>query len=319
VVPPGGLALRGLTLRRPQASYGGAVQAPPWLDELDLRADGPPWLGMGLRRTDEDGWLWPDDQRPAQLEERRRLLAERRDEVVHIGPGTEAAGAEVLSLVRAWLAAHDLAPELEPGSGATSEPTDAAGEPDLVTAARLVQEDLCLMVPRATPDGSVRHHLDAAVLCFPSHWRLADKAGRPADVIHGPVPGYRADLAERVDRYLERLRPGVIGVRRNWSVHDSPDLFAPDPPPSPRGVDVDEVATGLWLRSERQTLRALDAGGVLFTIRVQQVPFGALTARPDVAAALAARIDDQPAVLTAMNGLAPHAEAVLTWLRTVPV
>ena len=289
------------------------MQAPPWLDELDLRADGPPWLGMGLRRTDEDGWLWPDAERPAELEERRRLLAERRDEVVHIGPGTEAAGAEVLALVRAWLAAHDL------GAGPAGEPTAEPGEPALVTAARLVQEDLCLMVPRTTADGAVRHHLDAAVLCFPSHWRLSDKAGRPADVVHGPVPGYRADLADRVDRYLERLRPGVIGVRRNWSVHDSPALFAPDPPASSRGVEVDEVGTGLWLRSERQTLRALDAGAVLFTIRVQQVRFGALAARPDLAAALAARIDAQPAVLTAMNGLAPHVDAVQTWLRAVPV
>jgi hypothetical protein len=287
------------------------MQWPSWLDELDLRADGPPWLGMGLRRVDEDAWLWPDDLRPAELEERRRLLAEHPDEVVHVGPDTEVAGAEVLALVRGWLARHGLdAPD--------ADEAQEGDEPALVTAARLVQEDLCLMVPRPTADGTVPHHLDAAVLCFPSHWRLAEKVGRPAEVVHGPVPGYGADLSDRVDRYLARLRPGVIAVRRNWSVHDSPALFAPDPPTSPEPVDVDEVAGRLWLRSERQTLRALESGPVLFTIRVQQVRFGALAARPDVAAAFAARIESQPAVLTAMNGLAPHADAVLTWLRTVP-
>lgn len=291
-------------------AYRAGMEAPPWLDELDLRTDGPPWLGMGLRRVEEDAWLWPDDHREAELAERKRLLATHRDEVVHVDGATAVAGAEVLGLVGAWLRARGLSDVAEGGE---------SGEHPLVTAARLVQEDLCLMVPRPTGAGEVSHHLDAAVLCFPSHWRLAEKAGRPAEVVHRPVPGYAADLSERVDRYLARLRPGVIGVRRNWSVHDSPALFAPDPPTSPRSLPVEEIATGLWLRSERQTLRALpESGAVLFTIRVQQVGFGALAGRPDVAAAFAARIESQPAVLTAMNGLAPHADAALAWLRTVP-
>jgi hypothetical protein len=238
------------------------------------------------------------------------LIAERTDDVVHLGADTEAAGAEVLDLVRSWLARHDLptVPSTDIGSG-------SQGEHPLVSAGRLVQEDLCLMVPRATSGGDVRHHLDAAVVCFPSHWRLADKAGRPAAALHGPVPNYEAELAGRVDRYLVRLRPGVIGLRRNWSVHDSPALFAPDPSTHRRPVAVDEVASRLWLRSERQTLRALPrAGAVLFTIRVQQVAFGALAGRRDVAGALAARLRAQPAELVAMNGLTPHLGAVVTWL-----
>ena len=134
------------------------------------------------------------------------------------------------------------------------------------------------------------------------------------------MPRYDADLEVRVDRYLDRLRPGIIGMRRNWSVHESAALFAPVRPSTPAAIEVEDVATGLWLRSERQTLRALpESGAVLFTIRVQQVPFGALAGRPDVARALAARIEAQPIVVTAMNGLAPHVDAVLTWLRSTPV
>jgi hypothetical protein len=256
-------------------------EPPSWLDELDLRAEGPPWLVMGLRRGDDDAWLAPDGLRVVELAEKERLLAERWDEVVHTGPGTEAAGAEVHDLVATWLADHGL-----------------------VAAARLVQEDLCLMVPRVGADGEVRHHLDAAVLCFPSHWRLADKAGGSAAAIHGPVPTYADDLAARVDRYLARLRPGVVGVRRNWSIHDSPALHAPEPPVAPPSLPAEEVGDRLWLRSERQTLRALPgSGAVLFTIRVQQCRFRALAGRPDVAAALARRLSAQPAALVAMNGL----------------
>ena len=256
---------------------------------------------MGLSRCPPEAWLWPDDQRDAELDERARLLAERHDEVFGARPGTEAAGAEVLALVTGWLAAQrpDLA---VPPARDDVHPLEAAG--------RLVQEDLCLMVER---DGAP--HLDAGCLCFPSHWRLRDKLGRPAREVHGPVPRYDEELAVKVDRYLTRLRPDVIGLRRNWSVHDSPVLCSPRRPAPDPTLTVDEVPDRLWLRSERQTLRRLPAtGAVLFTIRVQQTPFSSLRERPDVVAAFAARIRAQPDELVRMNGLIVYREAVLAWL-----
>jgi hypothetical protein len=265
--------------------------APAWLDELALDAEGPPWLAMGLARVSETEWLVLDDERPAELAERARLLAERHDEVFAALPGTEAAGEEVLGLVTGWLAArgHDVAraPDVHP----------------LEAAGRLVQEDLVLMVER---DGDL--HLDAACLCFPSHWRRADKLGRPTSTVHRPVPGYEEELAARVDRFLARLRPGVVTARRNWSVHPSAALFAPVPPPPSADAD-------LWLRSERQTLRRLSSSGaVLFTIRVQQTPFASLVDRPDVAGRLAARLRAQPSAFTGYQGLAPSLTEVLAGL-----
>lgn len=272
-----------------------------WLSELAFPTEGPPWLAMGLSRIHESAWLLPDDQRPVELAERHRLLGNQHQNVVGTLPGTEAAGAETLALVRQWernhqplLAAVPVADNVHP----------------LEAAARRTQEDLVLMVPH--PDG---YHLDAAVLCFPSHWRLAEKLGGSASAIHGPVPGYEADLADKVDRFLDRLRPGVIVARRNWSVHDDPALFAPYRSPDPAPAVANEISSRFWLRSERQTLRRLpETGAVLFTIRVQQVPFATLLQHPAVAAALGARIEAQPDELTAMNGLAPHRAAVLGWL-----
>ncbi|MCU1351071.1 MAG: hypothetical protein JWM05_280 [Acidimicrobiales bacterium] len=278
--------------------------APDWLDELQLTADGPPWLSMGLGRVADEHWLLPDEHRDAELDLRRRLLAERPADVFAARPGTEAAGAEVLTLVQRWFAAHrpDLGFDPPPPG---CHPLEAAG--------RATQEDLVLMVPH---DG--RHHLDAACLCFPSHWRLADKIGGSAQAIHGPVPRYDAELSTRVDRFLARLREGTISARRNWSVHESADLFAPVRPAPSAPPTPEQVADALWLRSERQTLRRLPTtSAVLFTIRVQQAPLGVLAERPDVAARLAARLRAQPDELTDMNGLAPHRAAVLAWLDLV--
>lgn len=280
------------------------MSTPAWIDEIAWPTEGPPWLAMGLGRIQERDWLLPDDQRASELAQRADLLADRYDEVFGALDGTDAASAEVLALVQAW--------EREHGSDDGPGPAEP-GEHPLVAAGRRVQEDLVLMVPH--DDG---YHLDAAVLCFPSHWRLRDKLGGSATAIHGPVPGYDVDLAEKVDRFLDRLRPGVIVARRNWSVHDDDELHAPVPPSDPEPITIDGVADRLWLRSERQTLRRLPgSGAVLFTIRVQQAPFAAFTGNPAAASRLAARLDAQPAELTAMNGLTSHRTAVVAWLRSV--
>ena len=259
--------------------YGRRVAAPAWLDDLGFSPDGPPWLSMGLSRCAPEAWLWPDDQRDAELAERGRLLAEQHDEVFGARPGTEAAGAEVLALVTEWLA--EQRPDLAVAPVRDDvHPLEAAG--------RLVQEDLCLMLER---DGAPTW---TRVACASRRtggcW--TSSAGRRE--VHGPVPRYDAELAERVDRYLTRLRPDVIGLRRNWTVHDSPALHSVRPPMD-RPVTAADVPSALWLRSERQTLRRLPAtGAVLFTIRVQQAPFGVLAESGPTAASLAARCGRSP-------------------------
>ena len=142
-------------------------------------------------------------------------------------------------------------------------------------------------------------HLDAASLCFPSYWRLADKLGRPMADVHGPVAHYGDELAAKVDTFLQRLRPERPVWRRNWSIHDDPSYFLPDPTP-PLAVSPPE---GLYLRSERQTLRRLTtADVVLFTIRTQQVPLAVLAERPDVAHRLADAIAHWSPELAAYKG-----------------
>ena len=115
-----------------------------------------------------------------------------------------------------------------------------------------MQEDLCLL--RRRDDG---WYLEAASLCFPSRWRLADKIGRHITEVHGPVDGYVDQLASKVDRLFDRLTDRPV-LRRNWYIHPDPTLFQPAPPPDgdPSSPQPDALAT-LVVRSERQTLRRL--------------------------------------------------------------
>ena len=271
------------------------MTAPAWLHELPLEP-GPPWLAMGTHGLASQPWLLTDDDHARDLAWKAELLAERHPEVFAAldTPEVWAASEETLALV----------------SGATGDatlhPLDAAG--------RLVQEDLCLLVLR---DGAP--HLDAASLCFPSYWRLADKLGRPLAAVHGPVAHYADELAARVDTFLARLRPDRPVWRRNWSIHDDPTYFLPggsEQEASASDAPLPEPPDGLWLRSERQTLRRLTGtDAVLFTIRTQQVPLATMAHHPDVARRMAVAIEAWSPELRAYKG-GHGALAAVGWLAT---
>jgi hypothetical protein len=274
--------------------------APPWLDEVRLDP-GPPWLTMGTRAHDERDWLVVDERRDTELALKRRLLSERHDDVFAALPSCAPAADETLELVVDWLRRHDRP--------RPSAPSDEACHP-LDHAGRLVQEDLCLMVP----DDAGAVVLAGGSVCFPSHWRLVDKLGRPAAAIHAPVPHYDDELRDRVDRFLERLRPERSVQRRNLSVHNHDDLYAPEPHESPASFTDDP--TDVWLRSERQTLRRLPrTGAVLFTIKTQQCRLVEVTDRPDLADRLAAKLAAIATDSRARGDEPPFPTWLPDWLR----
>ena len=100
----------------------------------------------------------------------------------------------------------------------------------------MVQEDLCVLV-----EHEGRYRLEAASLCFPSHWRLHEKLGRSLAAIHAPVPHYAEELEAKVDRFFDRLRVDRPVVRRNLSIHCHDDLYRPEPHESPDSFAPDRV------------------------------------------------------------------------------
>ncbi len=176
----------------------------------------------------------------------------------------------------------------------------ASGSTPLERLGRSVQEDCCLL-----SRGTDEWLLDAAILCFPSRWRLADKLGRPLTDVHAPVPRYAPKLADRVTTLLDRLGDRTV-LRRNWFIHPDPSLFQPlRPPGGDPVVPAADCGSKLFLRSERQTLRVLPSTGwIVFTIRIQQCPVGELAARRP--ADLRTFVTDGPTDLQCHKGMSPE-------------
>jgi hypothetical protein len=264
----------------------------------------PPWRGgrgpfrLGLAPVAESEWL----PLPASREEHARkldLLTHRRDEVLARVHAAERVVDAVAAFVSGQLAARGWTP--------------LSGDSDPLAAAALqVPEDLCVMM--ASPQGWV---LAGACLCSPSFWRLADKIGRPLAQIHAPVSGLDAVLGDRMARFLDGLPVGRVFERSNWNVHRDLDRFHPLPEQWERPLLASDCVT-LHIRSERQTLRRMDAQCMLFTIDVRQFPLTDLVqeraARVDLEAALRGMSPEERAA----SGYARHGAALLEWLHALP-
>ncbi len=280
---------------------------------------GPYRMAMALTTVPEPDWFEIDALYPGEMAERRRLLADHHVEVFAASPESEAARVETLAMLAAALATHRPGWFTRDGARLvnrlTGEVWDLANPPHdpLEVAGRLVQEDLCIIQPR--DDLPI---FTAAVLCFPSRWRLSDKIGHPLGAVHGPVPVYADRLERPVDRFMRHLRTGHIASRLNWSILDDPTLFQPAGKwrvDANTAIIADNAGASLYLRVERQTLRRLPASGaVLFGIRVHCYRLDRVIATPDLAARLAAAVRALPDSIVHYKSLRPIQSALLAWL-----
>lgn len=237
----------------------------PWLEPAL-------WRLPGLLPLDPAEWLVRDEVFGAQMRLRDRLVADCQAKVHALLPGAERAAQECLDMV---LEAIGGDPGYALGDSEVLRPDGVAVAIDrarpLPTAGRLTQSDLCLMAP-----GAAGRVLTGAILCFPSSWTLAEKIGRPMSGIHAPVPDYEAALALRVERILDHIRPGQVLWRANAHLHRDAALFSPAPEARNRAPYPREEAR--FVRSERQTLRCLDCGTIVFSIHTRVIALASLDA-----------------------------------------
>ena len=309
-----------------QAAAGPATRArggdderlPPQRTYLPFE-NGPYRMAMALTTVSESAWFELDACYVEEMAERRRLLAERHGDVFAALPASDAARAETLHELVANLTRY--APQWFGCDGGilhnrlTGESWELAAPPcdPLELAGRLVQEDLCII--QQGDDGPI---FTAAILCFPSRWRLHEKLGKPLAAVHGPVPLYADRLAAPVDRFMAKVRPGHIASRLNWSALDDPAMYQPTGKwreQRDTAITEDNAGDRLYLRVERQTLRRLpQSGAILFGIRVHSYPLGRAITAPAAASRLAEAVRALPDATVHYKSLKVFGPALLAWL-----
>jgi hypothetical protein len=224
-------------------------------------------------------------------------LATRRSEVVGLQPGGDDVAQEAAQLVSQW-AGVELA---------------STGIDALVEASLLVADDLAVLQPVKSQDGSEQLLLNAAVVCCPSRWLLSEKMGHNMLAIHEPVAKYADHVGAAVDTYFQRLTVEKPVWRSNWIIQDHPALFQPQIPSGPLVKTPDE----LWIRMERQTLRRLPkTGGILFTIRGYQQPLPEYLSRSkQIAQDTRTLVERLPDDVARYKSVLKYRPAIMNWIN----
>ena len=257
----------------------------PWAEQ-------PPGFNIGLRPIEPEHWLEGGGAGGA----RKAGLRQRHPELVWgETEGSRAGQEEVLRLVEAK----------------TGEPGDPALEP-LWAASLLVADDLCLMEKR--DEGWT---LTAISLCSPTFFTVAQSLGKPLKGLHEPVPNFEERFLWRVERMFDNLPRDRIVERRNWTVLNSNELFLPSSAPIRAlipEIHPSRAHDELYVRIERQTLRVLETGGILFTIRIWMDKLAELRAYPELMTAFAKAWREAPQDFRSYKGLAHYDHLIEAFL-----
>lgn len=232
------------------------------------------WRLPGIQPLDPDAWIEVDDAYAAQIGEKARLIAAVPAKVHAMTDASLPAAREVLDLVLQRLSVKPGF-QVTPRSVTRPDGVEVTLDRDapLLTLGALVQEDICLLQKDGdAPDAE--HVLTAALLCFPASWTLSEKIGRPLTAIHIPVQPYDDQMARRVQRLFDAIRPEQPLWRMNALLYADPTLHQPKSEAAPR----QRIGVRPYLRSEKQSLLRLPvSGAVVFSIHTYVVPASTLT------------------------------------------
>ncbi len=242
----------------------------PWMDPRTSRLP-------GILPLINEHWTLVDDAFAGQMQERDRLISTIPSLVHALQPRAIPAAQELYATLLETLSSrpgYEILPHQIRRPDGVIVPLDP--DQPLLTLGRLFQEDFCIL----EQDGP-EHILTAAILCFPAGWTLAQKLGRPMTQIHTPVESYNPDLARRVQRMFDAIRPEQPLWRANSLIYDDPTLHQPRAEGAHRPRPVDK----LYARSERQCLiRLPKTRAVVFSIHTFVVRM--INLAPDVAQGL---------------------------------
>ena len=248
---------------------------------------------MSLRPGNLAAFFAPSVQAAAVLAERRHWL-------------TESPARYTAALPEAGPAVREAADALCGALGIAGLQT--AGPPDEILRAvgAAAEPDWVLLLPE---NGA--HRLVAGCLCFPSHWDLREKLGRPVVEIHEPVHGLNDALATRIETFLSRVVPGADWQRENWGLSPNGALNR-HPALHPPALTAASDGHSTWLRLESQLFSRLPhSGALLFGIRVRLFPLHELLADPVVADGFRTALESMPEPMAAYKGIAAARHSLL--------
>ncbi|CCH42019.1 hypothetical protein BN7_1558 [Wickerhamomyces ciferrii] len=145
---------------------------------------------------------------------------------------------------------------------------------------RFIEEDFILMFPDPKGHNTDEYIFKGGVFAFAAGFDPIERFQKPLTEIHGPVPEYRTKLRSQMNKFFEKLKPGLFVKRNNWSIQTHNKIFVID---ANKGTEDEEIKSlnpdhldfkrQVYFRSERQVLTRLPkTQSIVFSIRTYLTP-----------------------------------------------
>ena len=270
---------------------------------------------IGLSPISEFEWLDLDDKFEEEINLKKNLLKDNREEVLQINNQVKTQQAEVLDTVLKYLKSfHSDKYKINNDSVFIESSKDFYRfdqfDNPIELASLLIQEDLVLMSSKNS-----KFYLTAASLSAPSHWSLVEKFSKSLMDLHEGVHSYKESIGQRVDEIFDKLPSERILERFNWSIYDNPKLFQPvNSKPNVKFTETE--ASKLFMRVERQTIRKLPlSDSVLFTIRVYVDPILSLLEDKRLLESLQLALENLTDPMKKYKSIDQFEVNLLTWIK----
>lgn len=253
-------------------------------------------LKMGLQPMPLSQWILVDEDLPQFLDHKLEQRVLHKAMVYQALPESTRAQAEFHKVLRQHLVQNNNY-RLNDIHGLANRKHSLTWDDrikDLWHCSLWIQEDICLL-----ENIGKEYVLTAASVCSPSNWNMPSKVGQSVEMLHAPVPGYKKEMSDRVNKLLLGLKPNKPLQRLNWSIQLGGELFWRS------DVSNHEDNVEKYWRVERQTLiRLPDTKAIVFGIRVFLHSFSEMSRYPNF----------NQFIFEIIEGL-PHAEAKYKNLR----
>lgn len=276
-------------------------------------------LSLGLKALEIEDWMQFDDRFVSYLQQKADVLRNNYSDAVAGTQTSRSAQQEVLDALLDYLPQRYPTHYQRQGETIANLKTGEVWYPDdfeqmpIDLAGRLVQDDLCLMLPNQSG-----YRLEAASLCFPLHWRLHDKLGSSTHHIHQSVPSYKDKLAHPITAYFDRLSLNASGYRFNWTVLPTSELVVDPEAMSIESITPESAGATLWIRVERQSFRRFPkTNAILFGIHTYLYPLCVLERDLEAAQGLQKALEQMPAAMQHYKGLTRLVPIVQAYLSNV--
>ena len=284
-------------------------------------------ITMGLRSARHTDWIELDNHYPHYHRTKARRIEERGSKCCKTAPEAYNAAVELLEDLVEYLPERypTLYRRTKSGinnlwSGESINTTAPLSEDPIQTCARLVQDDLAIMVEKE--DG--QYYLLSGAILLAGFWRLEDKFGMPLSDIHtsGDVPQFREKLEKGMMNFFRRVKPEKMVARNNYFLQVDNDLARSwsigsedSPEVSWNTAEKNRAIEHHYFRSERQTLRRLPrSGGVVFTIRTYFLPIIEIVQEKGVPGRLASAVRSWGEDVSRYKGKERYGDVLLEFL-----